>query len=35
MTIEHASMRVVEKPWGRTDLRPWSEAVADGRIGEI
>jgi len=36
MTIEHASTRAVEKPWGRTDLRPWSEApVTQGRIGEI
>jgi len=36
MTIEHASIRTVEKPWGRTDLRPWSEiAVTQGRIGEI
>ena len=36
MTIENASMRTVEKPWGRTDLRPWSEiAVTHGRIGEI
>jgi mannose-6-phosphate isomerase len=36
MTIEHASTRAVEKPWGRTDLRPWSEAAGTyGRIGEI
>ena len=36
MTIEYASMRTVEKPWGRIDLRPWSEADAThGRIGEI
>lgn len=38
MTIEHAATRTVEKPWGRADLQPWSEAVAqgpDGRIGEI
>ena len=36
MTIEHASMRAIEKPWGRTDLRPWSEAAGThGRIGEI
>ena len=25
MAIEHACMRVVRKPWGSTDLRPWSE----------
>jgi len=36
MTIEFASTRAVEKPWGRTDLRPWSEAAGrHGRIGEI
>ncbi len=36
MTIEHTSTRAVEKPWGRTDLRPWSEAAGThGRIGEI
>ncbi len=36
MTIEHAAIRTVEKPWGRTDLRPWSEAaVTQGRVGEI
>ena len=36
MTIEHASTRAIEKPWGRTDLRPWSEAAGThGRIGEI
>ena len=36
MTIELASTRAVEKPWGRTDLRPWSDAGrANGRVGEI
>jgi mannose-6-phosphate isomerase len=36
MTIEHASMRVVDKPWGSTDLRPWSEIHHDGAaIGEL
>ena len=36
MTIEHTSTRAIEKPWGRTDLRPWSEAAGThGRIGEI
>ena len=25
MAIEHACMRVVRKPWGSTDLLPWSE----------
>ncbi|MDB5851941.1 MAG: hypothetical protein JWP29_5693, partial [Rhodoferax sp.] len=24
MTIERAAQRTVGKPWGRTDLRPWS-----------
>lgn len=35
MTIELALARTVEKPWGRTDLRPWSEAGTGARIGEI
>ena len=36
MTIEHACMQVVRKPWGSTDLRPWSEIHDDGvAIGEI
>ncbi len=38
MTIEHAATRMVEKPWGSADLRPWSASVPpapDGRIGEI
>jgi len=36
MTIELASTRTVEKPWGRSDLRPWSDAGrANGKIGEI
>jgi mannose-6-phosphate isomerase len=36
MTLELASERVVRKPWGRTDLRPWSELGHDGApIGEI
>ena len=35
MTIELASTRTIEKPWGRTDLRPWSDAETQGRIGEI
>jgi mannose-6-phosphate isomerase len=34
--IEHAVVRTKPKPWGRTDLRPWSQAPAtDGPIGEI
>ena len=36
MTLELASERVVRKPWGRADLRPWSELGHDGApIGEI
>ena len=36
MTIERASTRVVLKPWGCTDLRPWNAAhQGDTRIGEI
>ena len=36
MAIEHASVRAVRKPWGRTDLRPWSEIHNDGdAIGEL
>jgi mannose-6-phosphate isomerase len=36
MAIERASMRVVGKPWGSTDLRPWCEIDHGGvTIGEI
>ncbi len=36
MTIEHACMQVVHKPWGSTDLRPWSELQNGGiPIGEL
>ena len=36
MTIELASTRAVEKPWGRSDLRPWSDVGrANGKIGEV
>ena len=36
MTIEHACMQVVHKPWGSTDLRPWSELQSEGvPIGEL
>jgi mannose-6-phosphate isomerase len=36
MTIERTSTRAVPKPWGNTDLRPWSSRHADGApIGEI
>lgn len=36
MAMEHACARVVHKPWGSTDLRPWSERPNDGAaIGEI
>lgn len=36
MTIEHACAQVVQKPWGSTDLRPWSGIDNDGAtIGEV
>lgn len=36
MTLELASERVTHKPWGKTDLRPWSELGRDGApIGEL
>lgn len=36
MAIEHASTKAVRKPWGSTDLRPWSEISGEGdAIGEL
>lgn len=36
MTIEHALPRIVEKPWGSTDLRPWSALRhPGGAVGEL
>jgi mannose-6-phosphate isomerase len=36
MAIEHASVRVVRKPWGVADLRPWSGIDGSGdSIGEL
>lgn len=36
MTIEHASILVVDKPWGRTDLSPWNDIECKNEaIGEI
>jgi mannose-6-phosphate isomerase len=36
VTIEHACTRIVRKPWGSTDLLPWSESPPDGvAIGEL
>lgn len=36
VTIEHACTRIVSKPWGSTDLLPWSEVQSDGvAIGEL
>lgn len=36
MTLEIASERVVRKPWGKSDLRPWSDLGRDGTpIGEL
>ena len=36
MPIEHASVRVVHKPWGASDLRPWSQIdAANDAVGEL
>ena len=36
MAMERAGVRIVRKPWGCTDLRPWSEVLNDGEaIGEL
>ena len=36
MAIEHAGMRVIDKPWGSFDLRPWSDIRHEGvAIGEL
>ena len=36
MTIEHTIVRTKPKPWGSSDLRPWSQAsTSDGPIGEL
>ncbi len=36
MPIEHACVRAVHKPWGSTDLKPWSAIDQDGEtIGEL
>ena len=36
MAIEHACTKIVGKPWGSTDLLPWSDVQRDGvAIGEI
>ena len=36
MAIERTCTRAVPKPWGDTDLRPWSSRPANGpAIGEI
>ena len=36
MPIEHASVRVVHKPWGVSDLRPWSSIDGTGdAVGEL
>jgi mannose-6-phosphate isomerase len=36
MAIEHAGVRVIDKPWGSFDLRPWSDIRHDGAaIGEL
>jgi mannose-6-phosphate isomerase len=36
MAIEHAAVQAVRKPWGVTDLRPWSDIDGSGgAIGEL
>ena len=30
MAIEHAAVQAVRKPWGVTDLRPWSDIDGAG-----
>jgi mannose-6-phosphate isomerase len=36
MAIEHACARVVRKPWGSSDLRPWSSVDGSGdAVGEL
>src|SRR5438094_9871890 len=36
MPIEHASVRVVHKPWGVSDLRPWSSIDGtNDAVGEL
>lgn len=36
MTMELSTVTLVRKPWGRTDLRPWSELGHDGAaVGEL
>lgn len=36
MAAEHASAQLIRKPWGSTDLRPWSDVDHDGvPIGEL
>ena len=36
MAIEHATVQAVRKPWGVTDLRPWSDIDgSDGAVGEL
>src|SRR5260370_16512211 len=36
MSIEHASVQAVRKPWGVADLNPWSRIDgSEGAIGEL
>ncbi|MCA6112828.1 class I mannose-6-phosphate isomerase [Bradyrhizobium cenepequi] len=36
MPVEHASVRAVQKPWGVSDLRPWSSIDGTGdAVGEL
>ncbi|MFL6839283.1 MAG: class I mannose-6-phosphate isomerase [Bradyrhizobium sp.] len=36
MPIEHASVRAMHRPWGVSDLQPWSDiGGTDGAVGEL
>src|SRR3954453_7582750 len=36
MAIEHASVRALHKPWGVSDLKPWSDiGGTGGAVGEL
>jgi mannose-6-phosphate isomerase len=35
LTVERARAVTLQKPWGVSDLSPWSSAKADGAVGEI
>ena len=35
MVIERARVRAIQKPWGASDLRPWSEIRSKDLVGEL